>query len=423
MKKSFSSGIFFFGLWFFSVLVWAAPAAGLGPEPGDVYREYYKNLKIGDNWRVTNPEAGHEGAHKYLPNAVFNIDIDDLERAVRAEVVIDRWGGHAGTSGKRIRFNGNQWLDLPVLTTMGPGENPVCYMYQDNPVVEVPLEHLREGPNTFEGTCGGQVCFSFNWGQWGWYGIIIRIYYESSRKHPTGEIVSPASGADLRDNPIIRAGVSSNPGVSRVDFLARYEGYDVDGDGIFRQWHRYYQSTSLRNHVGTAVQEPYEVCWDTRWVPDQPGGSVQLLARVMDVDGIWFVTEAVKDLSLVRDSVSVRLYKAHSVPPKFTVRNHREASCMVAIPEDEPLDMATEAVIHLRTWNGINEEFTLSGRWSCFIEGANHRYKYSVQKIPLKVLAAGDNEVYFHSVTEHHGVEILWPGPAVSVRYKVNGRL
>ncbi|MEA2064328.1 MAG: Ig-like domain-containing protein [Gemmatimonadota bacterium] len=392
---------------------------GLGPRPGDIYREYSLNLKKGDNWRVTDPQAGDKGAHKFLPNAVLTVNIDDLEGALRAEVIIDRWGGHAGTSEKRIRFNGNQWLDLPELTTMEPGEDPVCFMYQDNPIVEIPLGHLSQGQNTFEGTCGGQVCFDFNWGQWGWYGIIVRIYYNSSKAHPTGKIVSPVNGTDLRDNPAIRAEVSSNAGISQVDFLARCEGYDVDGDGIFRQWQRYYQSTNLKDHVGTAVQEPYEVCWDTRWLPDQVPGSVELMARVGDVDGIWFVTETVEGLSLVRDSVSVRLYKAVSVPPRFWVRDNRRASCIIPIPEAEPLEMATEAVIHFRTWNGINEKFTLNDRWSCLIGGANHRYKYSRQGVPLTELATGDNKVSFYSVTEHHGVEILWPGPAVTIRYTI----
>ena len=152
------------------------PLYGFGPKPGDVYREYTTRLSVKDNWRVTDPDAAHPGAAKFLPNPVLNLDISDLGGAVRAEVLIDRWGGHAGTSGKRIRFNGNEWLPLPELETIPEGELPECYMYQDNPIIEIPLEHLKEGFNTFEGTCGDQVCFSFNWGQWGWYSLVVRVY-------------------------------------------------------------------------------------------------------------------------------------------------------------------------------------------------------------------------------------------------------
>ena len=141
------------------ILTWSALAAGLGPQPGDIYREYPKNIKVGDNWRVTDPNAGNAGAKEFLPNPVLTIEIEDLESALRAEVVIDRWGGHPGTSFKRMRFNGNSWIDLPELTTTPEGRNPTCYMYQDNPVFEVPLEYLQEGTNTFKVPAADKAAF------------------------------------------------------------------------------------------------------------------------------------------------------------------------------------------------------------------------------------------------------------------------
>ena len=49
----------------------------------------------------------------FLPNPVLTIDLPDLTGAVRAELILDRWGGHPGTSNKRVRFNGASWLHLP----------------------------------------------------------------------------------------------------------------------------------------------------------------------------------------------------------------------------------------------------------------------------------------------------------------------
>ncbi len=123
----------------------AGSAAALGPQPGDIYREYAVKLKVGDNWR------------EFLPNPVLSIEIDDLADAVRAEALIDRWGGHPGTSKKRFRFNANEWIHLPELTTTPAGHESIVYMSQDNPIIELPLSHLREGENTFEGTCGDQI--------------------------------------------------------------------------------------------------------------------------------------------------------------------------------------------------------------------------------------------------------------------------
>ena len=66
------------------------------------------------NWqRVTDPDARHEGAAEFRPNPVNTVAIDDLDRAVGAEVVLEQWGGHAGTSDKRLRLNGNDWIAIP----------------------------------------------------------------------------------------------------------------------------------------------------------------------------------------------------------------------------------------------------------------------------------------------------------------------
>ena len=73
-----------------------------GPGPGDVYREYAVHAGGNLDWRVTDPRATASGAWKFLPNPTLELTIDDLEHAIRAEAVIDRWGGHLKTTDKRI---------------------------------------------------------------------------------------------------------------------------------------------------------------------------------------------------------------------------------------------------------------------------------------------------------------------------------
>ena len=128
---------------------------------------------------------------------VLSISIGDLQNAVRAEAVIDLWQGHTGTTGKKIRFNANTWISIPDLNT--PPTSGECYNGQYNVVVDIPLAHLVQGTNLFEGTNGGQTCHDFGWGQHGMNGIIIRIYYSSSKPHPTGAITSP-----VRVRPFLR---------------------------------------------------------------------------------------------------------------------------------------------------------------------------------------------------------------------------
>lgn len=391
----------------------AMASATPGPHPGDVYREY-RQVMLDNTWRVIDPGTEQPDARVDLPNAVHHITITDLTDAVRAEAVIDFWGGHYRTSGKQIRFNNKAWMPVPELTTTPPGQLPSSYMQQFNPVIEVPLSHLRLGDNTFEGICGDQID-GFGWGQWGWYGLILRVYYGPSKPHPSGRVIAPIGGATLSENPLISVAAESPVGVARVDVLGLYDGMDENGDGIFRDWHHLYHYTSISGHIGTVTSAPYQVTWDTRWVPDQAIGMA-VLARIQDTSGVWYVTQPVDGLTLERPDVSVKLYRPSDVPPLFSVRDDASQSCTITIPEGDDLGLAREAALHLRTWNGADESVTLNA-WQGDIAGANHNYAGTVRPFPVTALRPGANRVSFHSVTVHHGVEILWPGPVITVRY------
>ena len=91
-----------------------------GPGAGDVYRETLLAIHFGDDWRVTDPDALNSGAADFLPNPVLSLEVPDLTGAVRAEMIIDRWGGHPGTSNKRIRLAGRS-LAAPARTGVDPG--------------------------------------------------------------------------------------------------------------------------------------------------------------------------------------------------------------------------------------------------------------------------------------------------------------
>jgi hypothetical protein len=328
---------------------------------------------------------------------VLQFEVSHLQGARRAELEIDRWGGHPGTTNKQLRINGNAWLALPELRTTPEGHDAVCYMSQDLPVVAIPLEHLRSGMNTLEGTAGDQICKGFGWGQWGWYGATLRVYYAPASK-------AAARIAPLRtvgENPSIR--VQAPGDTERVEVLAWYEGIDEDGDGEFASWHP----------VGSVTAAPFTVRWDTTWVPDQPRGSVRLVARVRRSDGTWTVTPVLDGVTLARKSGSVRLYRPLDVPEKFWTRAKRRVASRV---EMDTLKGATEAVLVLRTWNGHNENVLVNGT-ALPIGGLDHKYAQTAVKAPVSALREGSNAIEFYSETEHHGVEILWPGPMLLVRY------
>ena len=260
----------------------------VGPQPGEVYREYAIHNGGNFDWRVTDPRAKTEGAQKFLPNPVLNLTVGDLRNAVRAEAVLDRWGGHAGTKQKMIRFNGHEPILLPELKTTPPGFEPERFYFQDNPTVTIPLEHLQEGDNVLEGMIGPGN--DTKWGQWGLYSLILRVYYDpTKKKHATGRIVAPKPGDSLGEDPKIR--LQYDEDVKRAEVLAWYDGYDEDGNGIFHEWHgtRFQPSrgeaAELRDHIGTVVSPNDDLTWKTKWIPDQDSRSIKLVARIENNDG------------------------------------------------------------------------------------------------------------------------------------------
>jgi hypothetical protein len=421
------------------LMLFAIPSAGLAqfllsPQPGDVYKEYAR-VMTGDDWRVTDPNIDlnvYPAAAPFLPNPTLSLSIDDLSGATRAEAVINIWGGHVGTSGKKIRFNGNSYIDIPDFGTgngIPSGHDGFNYITQADIVIPVPLGHLNQGNNTFQGTNTGQTGpYGFGWGQFGWYSIIVRVYYGSSKPHSTGSITSPSAGGTFGENPQVTASV--NGGSDRVDFLAYYDGYDTDGDGVFLEYHHDYAPTgsestpTIKNHVGTANGGSSQVTWNTQYVPDQ--GGIKLLARIRNGNGVWYVTPEVTGLTLQRSGSYVRLYKPLDTPERAWARGDLgEVRIHADIPGGDNVGNASEAVGFVRTWNGIDGarepsdyNYRKFNNWDDSPYGGNHAFSFDIRSFPVSQLRSGSNEfIWYSSNILHHGIEILWPGPGLIVRY------
>jgi len=216
--------------------------------------------------------------------------------------------------------------------------------------------------------------------------------------------------------------------VEEVHVLAYYEGHDTDGDGVFADWHRTYfrprsaTTISLNGIVGTATSAPYEVNWDVDWIPDQQPGSVKLQARILDDTGIWYVTDFVENLSLQHSDGVVKMYSMDSLPTSFWVRAGRSQTAEFTIPPGDDLTAATSARMLVATWNGRDTgRIDINGLWQVSNFGASHFYLLDEFTLPVSALYQGVNEVTISATTEHHGMEVLWPGPMFFVRYGSGG--
>ncbi|MEN8005744.1 MAG: LamG-like jellyroll fold domain-containing protein [Candidatus Krumholzibacteriota bacterium] len=403
--------------------------------PGLVYKEFSRIIPNSNNlWRVTDPDATYVGdpnnsPSTFLPNPVLSLSVSDLQGAIRAVAVIDVWGGHIGTIGKQFRLNGNNWIDIPEIANTPT--SPECYNHQFSIEVEVPLADLVQGNNSLEGISDRQTCYSFGWGQWGWYGFLLRVFYDPGQKTaPTGNITSPAAGDTIGISPVFTADAASGAGISRVEFIGYYDDYDADGDGIFTDWQQSYHrlrsdtSVMIRNHIGTTISSPFSVSWDNSWIPDQPAGGMEVVARIRDANGLWFVTDRVSGLTLSRPGISVAMYRPTGVPEKYWVRAGRTRSSDFVIPAGHDLVNAESARLLVATWNGLNGEaepgevhWTRVNGWTTPVFGEDHSYSFDQIEIPTNILQNGTNTVTVYSASSHHGAEYLWPGPGVVVRY------
>jgi len=384
------------------------------PVPGDYFREFTYAHRFGEIDPASTRPGQQADDMRAGARRERALEIPSIGRAIRAEVSVSYWGGHIGTSGQKFRINGGEWIDIPQpKNTPTPSQ---CYYRTilGRATVEVPLEQLKAGRNVFQFTAGPQICYSFNWGFFWVYEFTVRLYYKAPDEQP-GRIVSPVDGGVIGENPRIsaHAGRSAVP-ITQVDFVGEYDDFNWEGDGVYRQWHYVVQRGQLRRHLGTATADPFEVAWDTTWVPDQDQ-PVRIAARITDADGLICMTSPVT-VTFRRQGRSVRLWKAADVPKAFGVRVGDRKECRIEVGGDVAKIRAARIV--LSTWSAAHaDEIGLNGVKLADRVGLVHNYSFDFIPVPKGLLRAGPNTFHVFSNTKEHAAEINWPGPALLVEY------
>lgn len=418
--RGISSGLLFV----FLALIQTAPLLARELHPG-VYREYVINTRTGPNWRVTDPGVKRDDAKVFLPNPTFTFKDVNLHGAVRAELTMHHWVGHSGTKGQQIILNREHRIEIPVNEFLvGMPYGRVQYLNDSNPVIEVPIEWLRDGDNTIQGTIAPEYQGKHWWGQWGWYWISLRIWCsEDQAVVPHANVVVDVPGKTITGESIVlRIESAREEAIESVEFFARYHGYDEDGDNKFYDWHGFNVTPDrAEGSVGQDSNAPFSATWDVTWIPDQEPGAISFIAIIRYGENTYRITQPVEGFSLER-SHSVQMVAAENFPITL-VRNRIEASSLLFIPEEIPLDKVTAARLLIRTWNGENHEhgstplrFNRGDYHSGLIKGANHFYALDDAPIDPAWLNQGENQLFLYSDTVHHGCEVLVPGPAILLR-------
>jgi len=399
------------------LIVCMVSQASAEPGPGDIFREY-KWRPDGKWQRVTGPDATAEGAKEFLPNSVNTVRIDDLDGAVKIEAYIEMLLCHGGTIDKKTRVNANAWIPIrePLLIPGDAGQGPpdTEYQYMRYPCVQIPLGQVERGDNTFEFTCSGGTALGGWWPQWILYGVTFRVYYDDSKPHPTGQVIGPSGSSTIGESAVLQANAAGPNPIEQVDFIGFYEDFNWEGDGQYRQWHYRYLYNEIKSHIGTAAAEPYKVTWDNTWIPTQ-SRPIRIMARIVDATGMCYMTPAIENIRLVR-SKTVRMYKPYDVPKRWSTRAGNTHKCKVDVSDN--LGEAVAAKIIMSTWNGVAaEQIGINDKPVVRAIGNNHDLSYDEFDVPLDLIRSGTNTLYTHSSTEHHGIEVQWPGMVLLIEY------
>ncbi|MBD3391433.1 MAG: hypothetical protein GF418_05240 [Chitinivibrionales bacterium] len=401
-------------------IVLAAAASVLAePKSGDVFREYHMFGMKSDGDREWILYVSYHGTGKGSTGDRF-VEGVDLNAATKAEFVAIHWGGHIGSDKRRIIFNDNPAVELPLI--QNTPTQPQCYFSQQcHAACEIPLSHLKPGTNAFRLAVDNQICYSFNWG-WFWtYQAILRVYYDPSEvSHPSGKMAVPSSGSVITDGAEVSCDARSpDSEVDRVEFVGWYKDFSWEGSGQFTQWHWGHWRTdeNMKFHIGTATGGDRSVSWDNRWVPDQDG--IQIAARVRDRNGYIYMTDPVESIRLTHGDKIVKMYPAKDVPENFATQTGSK-SCTINVPDDQKGVLDAKLVV--TTFSGgsadregyLNNSLINKGGW-----GEWHQVGLCQYPVETDAINKGDNTFEIRAnYAGHHAFEVNWPGPVLFVEYE-----
>jgi len=351
----------------------------------------------------------------------------DLEEA---ELYLEVWGGHPNTEGKRVSINGRGTYLLPKVGTEA-AESTHQY-----PTICLERTDLVNGYNALQFACDTGETF---WGHYIVYHGQLRgvlpddhPWLAPSKNDDEGQCAGLASLRDRlswkiesRDDAIdlaLQASAQDAALIERVDFHAFYVGYDENGNTQSHDWHGYTRDRKPVGIVGSATEPAFAVCWDTSILPAQQDVRVRAVVKLKDPAGLELVTEPVEGLAITHpNGIAVELCSFRGDEKQSMWSRDGQAKGGV-ISLDVPPQQIERAQLYAVVWDGgrgeVQDPFTLNGHAVEIADKGHHNVLYRVVEVPSEYLVQGDNRVQLLSDTQHHGIEVLLPGPALMVRYK-----
>jgi hypothetical protein len=409
----------------------AVAARSDSPPDGRFYREYWYevgpghgNMVTRGRFRVNAPEAVlHPSFGKRSEtrsSGMLQILMEeDLSLLDGAELYTELWGGHPHTRAKRVTLNGRNTY---AIAEVGTADGHCTHQY---PAIPLDVTDLVNGYNAVQFACDQGSSF---WGHFIVDNAALRGVLK--RNHPDlvkaglAEFTAAVTVREVAGNEALQAELTVprlSEAIRSVEFQGYYDGYDENGDTMTRDWHGFTKRRQPVAVLGVAGRAPLRVVWDTSMLPDQEEVRVRAIVRFREQASLVYESAASAPVHLpARNHARVRQFVCTALPKPFVSRVNRLLKC--SIPIDVDPRSVERAELHTVAWDGgrgtVADYFTLNGRPMPVAGEGRHDVIYTRLSIDPGLLKRGDNQVKLRSDTEHHGIEILRPGPALIVRYR-----
>lgn len=354
-----------------------------------------------------------------------------------ARLYLELWGGHPHTTNRRVTINGRTTYPIEV-----PSEDQCTHAYRDIPLK---LTDLVQGPNAVQFAVDGDHTF------WGHFiveeaAIDVLLPQTTAEWHSESSepMRAPRVSVDTSQPEAFLFSLDVDPKampkIARVHYFAHYDGFDENGDGVTRDWHGMTKQKEPMGHLGSADQAPFSIRWDTSMLQAQEGvraqaliefvGSPQLRSaeerlralghRYWNAEGSYYQTDPTRELTISHpDGVYVDYVPCQNVSVPFWSRANRKRSCEFAV--DQETSRIDRAQLSVAVWDGgageVEDYFTFNGHALRVAADGAHDVIYSTVSIDPEWILSGGNRIELLSDTEHHGIEVLYPGPMLTIRY------
>ncbi len=360
-------------------------------------------------------------------NGILALHLDkdlDLRHLNAADVYVEYWGGHPGTTNKRFTLNGRSTYLLPE---RGGAEGVLTHGYD---FIAVKVSDLVREDNALQFNCDKGTSF------WGHFIVFsAQLWAELGDGHPLLDqaeyatfdpavVVEPVAGREaLRLSVAIPPALADR--IDSIEFWGRYKGYDESGRGTSNTWHGAYVDGEPFAHLGTATAGDVSCTWDVSMVPDQTDMAVLARIRLKGEANVLFETGNTEGIATPdRPGIGVQLFSVdHAVP-----------SAWAQFDGDKPAVLTRNITVRLNPaqveqaqllwtdWDGgkgdVEVPFHFNGHAIPVDSDARHISRYHVVDVDPDQMIDGTNVFQVSAHTTHHGIEVLAPGPALVVRYR-----